>query len=167
VDRRQNIDQWKGFQKMITCIDLKECFGNCYRVVAEESYRAERGDTARIHDPWLLVIPCKYGHIYPHGGECLAASTTHRGPLANQLAALSCVRVVQDGDDGVNAVFHIDDFDQVAAVMKPKRRRKLSSDHAKKLAAAGVAALARHRNSNDAGKARRRDAKPAPGPKVA
>jgi hypothetical protein len=64
-------------------------------------------------------------------------------------------------------VFHIDDFDQVAAVMRPKRRRKLSSDHAKKLAAAGVAALARHRNSNDAHSDRSRDARPAPGPKVA
>jgi hypothetical protein len=143
---------------MATCIDLKVHFGNRYRTQYEESYYAERGESARVHDPWLVVIPCKYGHIYPHGGEYLAASTTHRGAIANQLAALSCVRVVQDGDDGLNAVFHIGDFDQVAAVMKPKRRRKLSFEHAEKLATAGVAALARHRNSNDAGKARRRDA---------
>jgi hypothetical protein len=146
---------------MSNCIDLKERFSDRYRVAYEDSYTAERGSGGRAHDPWLLTIPCKHGHIYPHGCEWLAASTDHRGPIANRLAAVPGARVVQDGDDGINVVFHVDDFDQVAEVIKPKRRRKLSPEHAAKLTRAGAAALDRHRNSNDAGSDRRRAAMPA------
>jgi len=100
---------------MLTYIDLDAIFGRRFRVCYEKSYRAERGEDGRRRDPWLLTIPCRHGHIYPHGGQDLAASTTHRGPIAGRLAALPCVRVVQDGDDGVNVVFNVADFDQVAA----------------------------------------------------
>ena len=113
---------------MAKCIDLKEHFGDLYRVVYEESYQAERGHNGRAHDPWLLTIPCRHGHIYPHGGTQLGASTNTLGPIANRLAALPGVRVVQDGDDGVNIVFDVGDFDQVAAVMQPKRRRRLTPE---------------------------------------
>jgi hypothetical protein len=41
---------------------------------------------------------------------------------------------VQDGDDGVNVVFHVDHFDEVAAIMKPRRRRRLTpSQRAKRV----------------------------------
>jgi hypothetical protein len=113
---------------MANCIDLKESYGDRYKIRHEQSYQAERGKGGRRHDPWTLVILCRHGHVYPHGGDYLGASTDRRGPIAKQLAALECVRVGQDGDDGINAVFHVDDFDQVAAVMKPKRRRRLPPD---------------------------------------
>ena len=58
----------------------------------------------------------------------LTASTSHRGPIAHRLANLPGVNVVQDGDDGLNAVFHVDDFDAVAEIMKPRRRRRLTPD---------------------------------------
>jgi hypothetical protein len=77
------------------------------------------------------------------------------------LAEIPGVRVTQDGDDGINVAFHVDNFDQVAELMKPRRRRKLAEGHAAKLTTAGVAALAKHRNSNDAGNGRRRDVMPA------
>lgn len=113
---------------MSHCIDLKALFGRDYQVTYEESYRAERGKCGRGHDPWLLVMPCRHGHIYPHGEDYLAASTNHRGRVARRLAALPFVRIVQDGSDGINVEFHSDDFDQVAAVMKPKRRRRLTDN---------------------------------------
>src|SRR4029078_10284998 len=93
--------------------------------ITDESGSPIRRD-GRHYDPWLLTIPCRLGHIYVHGGGFLGASTNRRGPVANQLARISGVRVVQDGDDGVNVVFHVDLFTQVAAIMKPKRRRRLS-----------------------------------------
>jgi hypothetical protein len=139
---------------MTTCIDLKERFGRRFRLLYEESYTTEN---RRGHDPWLLTIVCRHGHIYPHGRDQLAASTNSRGPIAKRLAALPCVRVVQDGDDGINVVFHIDDFTTVAAIMKPKRRRKLTAEHKAKLTAAGRLALARHRNSGVDCETRRRD----------
>jgi hypothetical protein len=115
-------------QQITNCIDLKERFGDRYRVVHGESYEAERGNNGRAHASWLQVVPCRYGHIYPRGGELLGTSTDHRGPVANRLAALPSVRVVQLGDDEINAVFHFSSFDDVAAVMKPKRRRMLTPD---------------------------------------
>jgi hypothetical protein len=113
---------------MSNCIDLKSRFGRQYQIAYEESYEADRGRHARSPEPWLVVIPCQFGHIYPQGGELLAASTNHRGPVANRLASLPCSALVQDGDDGVNVVFHVDDFAAVARVMKPKRRRALSPE---------------------------------------
>jgi hypothetical protein len=95
-------------------------------VTYEASYTVERGGRGRTRDPWLQMIPCRHGHIYPHGGEYLAASTNHRGSIAKRLAASIGVRISQDGDDGINAVFHEMDFDTVAAILKPKRRRRLT-----------------------------------------
>lgn len=111
---------------MKTCIDLKRQFGQRYQITCEESYDAERGERARGHDPWLLTIPCRFGHIYPHGGKLLGASTNCRGPVANRLAALPGVRVVQVGHDGINVVFHVNHFAQVAKIIRPRCRRSLS-----------------------------------------
>jgi hypothetical protein len=111
---------------METCINLKKRFGGRYRVVYEESYFAEHGQTTRADDPWLQVLLCQHGHIYPHGGDVLAASTNTRGGIARKLAALDCTTVVQDGSDGINATFHVRDFERVAELMKPRRRRRLT-----------------------------------------
>ena len=63
---------------METCINLKKRFGGRYRVEYEESYHADRGENARTEDPWLMVIPCQRGHIYPHGRDVLATSCRGR-----------------------------------------------------------------------------------------
>jgi hypothetical protein len=106
---------------MITCVNLNERFGQDYRVQHEDPREKRLGN-----DPWLCIIPCTHGNLYVHGNELLGAATNKRGPVAKRLAALPCVRVVQDGDDGVNVVFNVHDFPAVAAVMKPKRRRRLT-----------------------------------------
>ena len=111
---------------MTTCINLKERFGDVYKVEHEESYHADRGENARTEDPWLQVLLCQHGHIYPHGRDVLAASTNTRGGITRKLAALDCTTVVQDGSDGINATFHVRDFEQVAELMKPRRRRHLT-----------------------------------------
>lgn len=118
--------------------NLNELYGDRFRVVSEQSLIAERGENARNAEPWLMIIPCTNGHIYPHGDEMLGASTNRRGSISKALAMVPCVRVVQDGDDGLNAIFSVEDFDTVAAVMKPRRRRRLSPEHRAKLIAAGA-----------------------------
>ena len=110
----------------MSCINLRERFGDVYKVELEESYHADRGENARTEDPWLQVLLCQHGHIYPHGRDVLAASTNTRGGIARKLAALDCTTVVQDGSDGINATFHVRDFERVAELMKPKRRRRLT-----------------------------------------
>ncbi len=123
-----------------TCIDLLERHGHRYKIGRDEAYHADYGPNAWTHDPWLLTIECRNGQIYPHGGDYLAAATRTRGAVSTLLATLPGVEVVQDGADGINAKFHVRDFAAVAAVMKPRRKRKLSPEQR----AAAVARLAEH-----------------------
>ena len=109
-------------------INLKESFGDVFKVEHEESH----GD-ARTDDPSLQQIPCQHGHIFPHGGDLLAASTNNSGVVANKLRRMPGVNVHQDGDDGINVVFDVGLFAKVAEVMKPRRRRRLSREHRQRL----------------------------------
>lgn len=108
------------------CVNLQRRFGGRHRVAYEESYYAQYGPGARTDDPWLRIIPCRHGHIYPHGGDTLAASTDRRGAVATRLVALPGVTLHQDGSDGVTVLFHVDRFGEVAEIMQPRRRRRLS-----------------------------------------
>jgi hypothetical protein len=106
------------------CINLKARYGRRYRVEYEESYYADRGDGARAEDPWLLIIPCRYGHIYPFGGDRLAASVDGHPNVAGTLRRLPCVEVWQDGDFGeLTVVFDARHLPKVARIMRPRRRR--------------------------------------------
>jgi hypothetical protein len=122
----------------VDCINLKKRFGRRYRVTYEESYHAEYGPNARVEDPWLMIIPCQYGEICPWGDDNLAACTKTAGRIAKRLKALPYCRVVQDGDDGANTVFPVDHFDEVASIMLPRRRRRLSPEARQRLAEAGA-----------------------------
>ncbi len=113
------------------CVDLRIEFGNSYRVENELGGR-------RVLDPWLAIIPCRNGHIFPYGGSLLGASTNHRGPIANKLASLDYVEVFQDGDDGINFVFDVANFQQVAQLLRPRTNRRLSEEHRRKLVAGGA-----------------------------
>jgi hypothetical protein len=108
------------------CINLKEAFGDRFKVAYEEAYLAEYGEGARRDDPWLQIILCQNGHICPWGGSSLAACTTTNGRVAAKLRRLPFVEIAQDGNDGINAVFDVAHFDRIAEIMKPRRRRRLS-----------------------------------------
>jgi len=110
------------------CVNLRERFGGRYRVEYEESYFAQYGPRARVDDPWLQIIPCQRGHIYPWGPSTLAASTNNWGPTARKLAALDFTTVWQDGDDGMTILFPLERFPEVAALMRPKRRRQMTEE---------------------------------------
>ena len=91
-----------------------------------------------------MVVLCQAGEICPHGGALLGVSTKSSGSIAKRLAALDCVTVTQDGSDGINATFHVDDFDQVAAIVKPRKRRHgrpMTDEQKRRLADMGRAAL--------------------------
>jgi hypothetical protein len=118
---------------MKTCINLRERFGKRFRIRYEESYRAQYGPRAWTPDPWLMIIPCRHGHVFPWGGDKLAASTNRRGGIARNIMALPGVTVHQDGSDGITAVFHVDRFEAVAAIMLPKRRRVASEAEKERL----------------------------------
>lgn len=123
------------------CINLRERFGDQYRITHDECYALERPELRAEEEIWLQQIPCDKGHICPWGGDLLAACTNTRGPTAAKLMKLPFVDRdrSQDGDDGVNAVFPVQYFDIVAEIMRPKRRRRLSPEARLRLAAAGAA----------------------------
>jgi hypothetical protein len=116
------------------CVDLRAMFAGEYRLAYDESHHAEALEFRADEAAWLTVIPCRRrgDHIYPHGGPTLAAFTTGR-EIRARLLALDCVRVHQDGRDGskpeTTVLFAAVDFGRVAAVMEPRRRRKLSPEH--------------------------------------
>jgi hypothetical protein len=110
------------------CVNLRERFGRRYRVEYEESYYAQYGPHARTDDPWLQIIPCRRGHICPWGPSTLAASTNGRGPTARKLIALPGVTLWQDASDGVTVLFPVEMFDEVAELMKPRRRRQMTEE---------------------------------------
>src|SRR2546426_709429 len=99
----------------IAPINLREKFGHRYRI---EHAPAHRG---RKDHPWLQIIPCKRGHIYPHGGNLLGVATNGRGSTAKAIARLQGVTVLQEGEDGINAVFPVELLPHVAKLVKPRR----------------------------------------------
>ncbi|MEQ8788898.1 MAG: hypothetical protein RIC55_21480 [Pirellulaceae bacterium] len=141
------------------CINLKKQFGRRYRIAYEESREAEFGEGARTVDPRLMFIPCQYGHIFPWGGDLLAASVDGHGRIARRVASMDCCTVVQDGDDGeLTATFNADDFKQVASLMRPRRRKQLSEERHRKLVEAGQST--RFSGTNTEHSDERRDSRP-------
>jgi hypothetical protein len=110
----------------VCVVNLRALFGKQYHISHDESYDAERSEFRTAEEPWLQIIPCKYGHIFPWGGDLLAVSTNRRGAITDRIRSLPFVEVVQDGSDGINATFPLDRFDEVAEIVRPKRRRRLS-----------------------------------------
>src|SRR5262245_13801374 len=82
-------------------IDLRKIAGKRYRLEYEPSHKG------RADDAWLLVIPCRYGHIYPHGSKLskLLGVATDSRTIGLRLAKLPRVEVWQEGSDGMNLVF--------------------------------------------------------------
>jgi len=105
------------------CVNLKERFGKRFKVGHDEAYFAERGERAFADDPQLQIIPGRRGHVFPGPGDLLAAFC-RRGPTANRLKALRGVEVWTDGSDGVTVLFAPEQIDQVADLLKLRRRRK-------------------------------------------
>jgi hypothetical protein len=104
-------------------INLWERFGETHRITFDEA-AALRGPHG---DPWLMEIPCRLGTIYPHGGEILALEIDHHDFTAARLRGLGLV-VAQDGDREKTFLFPVDRFEEVAAIVEPKRRRRLAPE---------------------------------------
>jgi hypothetical protein len=105
------------------CIDLQDLFGEKHRIRNEQG-----GKQYQYSDPWEAIIPGLHGDIYPHGGNLLGVATKKRGGIATRLADLPFTTVTQDGDDGMNLTFELEDFDTVAEIVRLRRRRQLSDE---------------------------------------
>src|SRR6516162_1536222 len=107
---------------MTDCINLKAIYGQKYRI-GHDPAAITWGEKT---DPWMMTIPCRLGVIYPHGGEHLAVEIDHRPITAKKVAAIPGVIIYQHGDHEKTFLFPVALFDQVAAIVRPRRKRHLS-----------------------------------------
>ncbi len=92
------------------CVDLKATFGTRYRYEWDEAYSAERPEYRAVEAPWLTIIPCKFGRIFPWGGRTLAAYCDAGGMKCRELQNLPGVAVGQGGDvrvPGTNSIVSV------------------------------------------------------------
>lgn len=128
---------------MSECINLRERFGAAYRIGYDPAVHPST--PAGKVDPWMILIPCrpKGSNIYPYGGTKLIIEIEGHAKLRNQLRCLSCCELIQDGDTFTAFRFDVADFDAVAALVKPRKVRRLSDKHR----AAAVERLRKHQFS--------------------
>lgn len=124
------------------CIDLQARFGGIYRI-GWEGAGATKHAWPREEWPWLMRMRCKYGAVYPYGGDLLQTFTDHPR-IGRRLRALPFLLHAR-GDAETVVRFQLDYLQDVLALLRPYRRRQLSSAHKARLAANGRAALHQHR----------------------
>ncbi len=111
------------------CVDLRATFPGQYRFEWDEAYAAERPDYRTVEAPWLTIIPCKFGKIFPWGRRNLAAFCAAGGSKRRELENLSCVEIAQGGTPGTEVIvkFDVADIEQVAEVLSARRPRQYSA----------------------------------------
>jgi len=113
---------------MNKCINLKKKYGDRFRIAYDESRPTNRDQ------PWYQIIRCRGGHeIFPHGDNDFSVSLDNAPRLSKRLQAIGC-RLHQSGNDGDTLLFNVELFDQVADIVKPYRKKRLSPEHKAALA---------------------------------
>ena len=107
------------------CINLRQEFGRRYRVRFDPAYTA-KGRPHAQRDPWMMVLPCRYGTIYPEGRRYLRIDLVRHNQIARRLASLLDCAIVNDGDDEKTVHFPLKRFSDVAAIVRPNRRPEFS-----------------------------------------
>jgi hypothetical protein len=120
----------------MNCVNLQERFGKRYRITFDPAYSPKHVPHDKL-DPWAMLIPCQRGIIYSHGGDLLTVEVEGRRVTANRLRQLDCTTTCQEGDSFLAVTFHAAEFDDVAAIMKPRRRRQVSDAERLRLASIG------------------------------
>ena len=111
------------------CVDLRQTFPGQYRFDWDEAYWAERSEFRAVEAPWLQIIPCKFGKIFPWGRRNLAAFCAAGGSKRRELENLSCVEIAQGGTPGTEVIvkFDVADIELIADVLKARHPRRYSA----------------------------------------
>lgn len=123
------------------CLNLRKLFGDRFKISNDPAARYEPNSR---NDPWLFIIPCKFGEIYPHSGDKLAVMVcgNRKVPETRNLG----LSVHQDGDTEAVFLFTPGQFDQVAEVVQPRKKRQVSEKERRRLAEIGRAHLFQSEN---------------------
>lgn len=128
---------------MSKCINLRTAFPTC-RITHDPAFEDKK-------DPWSFQIPCRLGVIYPFDHNTLAVEVDNH-PLAvkqlGELVGMDHGTHWQAGDREHTFLVPARMFEQVAAIVHPRRKRVLTEQHKAKLrenaAKARQATLARN-----------------------
>jgi hypothetical protein len=112
-------------------LNLRKLYGDKYKITLDESAFCP-GESKK--NPWYFQVACKYGVVYPYSNKELAfycESQKIRDRLHREHPE---IKVVNWSDDG-EAIFIFDPkkFDLIANYAWPRKRRRLSEEHKKKL----------------------------------
>lgn len=107
------------------CINLLKLFGDQFKIVFDQAYDARHVPRDKL-DPWYMQIACERGLVVPWGETTLAAEVEGRPITARRLAASGVCELYRNGDSGQTFLFDVADFETVAAIMHPRRRRQIS-----------------------------------------
>lgn len=107
---------------MTDCVNLMKEFGNRFQVGFDSGYDPRRVPKDKL-DPWMMVLESRLGTIFPHGGNLLAVEVEGHPSVRCKLDALDCCRRYQIGERFGSWLFPVECFDQVAAIVKPRRKR--------------------------------------------
>jgi hypothetical protein len=118
---------------MGNCVNLMERFGSRYKI-SFDPVVAPRGCQRDKIDPMLQVLRCRFGEIYPQGGDLLAIELRNHPHIARQLRESGCCIVHQEGDGEVSLLFPMEHFETVAEIVKPHRRPQISDERRRELA---------------------------------
>ncbi len=113
-------------------LNLKTMYGHQYRI------RWDEAREGRSQDPAMMQIPCQYGIIYPHSATLLVVEIDYHNPTANRVGRIPGVTLHQDGDQEKTFLFPVELFPEVARIVKPRVRRRLSPENRQRLAEAGA-----------------------------
>jgi len=116
-----------------TCTDLRARFGERYRITWDEAYDPEHVPMDK-RDPWYMQIPCRFGIIYPQGGDLLAAEVDRHPRLTKPLLAIAGVHLSQDGDTEKTFTFPVQVFDEIAVILQPRKKRQITEEERERLA---------------------------------
>lgn len=127
-------------------INLMRLYGERFRITFDEAYSTFKVPKAK-RDPWMMQIPCKFGTIYPYSDELLAIDVDNHPVAAKAVAAVDDALWHQDGDREKTFLFPLESFEAVAAIVRPRKRRRLTEGQKAKLAASGNLFRPGHRAS--------------------
>jgi hypothetical protein len=116
----------------MNCINLLEMFGHKYQV----------DRSGKKSDPWLQIIPAKYGEFYPHSLDLIGFASNSR-KIGLRVAKIPGVVILQEAEDGLNVGVDAALFPAVAKIVKPRRRRKVTDKERDRLAKMRETALLR------------------------
>src|SRR5262245_53742455 len=104
------------------CSDLRAWLGDRYHIAWDPA------DASGHRDPWMKTVPCRFGTVYPHGGELLAVEVNGHKNVVSRLRRLEGLRLHQGGDREFTFVFHWSLFLAVAEIVRPHRRPRMTEE---------------------------------------